>query len=609
MRSRLIAAALLLAAVGLASAQNRADKSVRATQPTAPTYAREIAPIIFNNCAVCHHEGGAGPFPLMNYEQVKSHARQIASVTRSRFMPPWLAEAQPLKFVDERRLTPEQIATIQKWYEQGAPEGKTSDLPRAPKFEEGWLLGRPDLVVKAEKPYTLPASGSDQYWNFVLPVPIAETRWLRAVDIHPGEKRLVHHANMLVDRTGSARLMEKDPGAGFGGMEISLESEAFDPDSHFLFWKPGSVPYNEPDGMAMRLDPGNNLLLNLHLQPSGKEEQVQSSVGLYFTDKPATLHPMLLQLQNDKALDIPAGEANFVVTTDLTLPIDVDVLAIYPHAHYLGRDLLATAILPDGVKKTLIHIPHWDLKWQGVFRYEKPVRLPKGTRIEMRYVYDNSIDNVNNPSQPPVRVKSGNRASDEMAHLWLQVLPVQAETNGVDSRAVLMEALARRTLENDPADFEAHYNLAAMMMSEGRTREAIRHYEEAVKIRPEHAVANNSLGAALMAKGDTQAAVPYFEQALQVRPDYFDAHYNLGLAEIGSGRLSAALEQFSAAEKLSPQDANVQANYGAALAQAGKLKEATEHLEKALALNPENRDARENLEEVKRMLAGSQSVK
>jgi Tfp pilus assembly protein PilF len=618
MKTRLIAAGVLLVMAGILSAQNHADKSVRARQNSTqneasriarPTFTRDIAPIIFSNCAMCHHEGGAGPFPLMNYEQVKSHARQIASVTRSRFMPPWLAAEQRLKFVDERRLTAGQIALIQGWYEQGAPEGKASDLPASPKFEEEWFLGRPDLIVKAEKPYTLSASGSDQYWNFVLPVPITKTRWLRAVDIRPGEKRLVHHANMLVDRTGSARLMEKEPGAGFGGMEISLDSEAFDPDSHFLFWKPGSVPYNEPDGMAMRLDPGNNLLLNLHLQPSGKEELVQSSVGLYFTDKPATLHPMLLQLQNDKALDIAAGEPNFVVTTDLTLPLDVDVLAIYPHTHYLGRDLLATATLPDRTKETLIHIPHWDLKWQGVFRYEEPVRLPKGTKIEMRYVYDNSIDNVNNPNQPPVRVKAGNRASDEMAHLWLQVLPVDAETNGIDSRAVLMEALAQRTLENDPADFEAHYNLGAMMMRERRAREAIRHYEEAVKIRPDHAVANNGLGAALMAKGEAQAAIPYFERALQLRSNYFDAYYNLGLAEASVGAMDAALANFSVAAELAPQDAGVQANYGAALAQAGRLVEAKEHLEKALALDPEHRDAKGNLEEVKRILARDEVVR
>ena len=261
----------------------------QATDPAdSVTFNREIAPIVFQNCVVCHHPGGAGPFPLLTYQDVKTHARQIAFVTRTRFMPPWLPAPGDFKFLDERGLTTEQIALIQKWVEQGALQGNAADLPPAPSYTEGWPLGPPDLILKATKPYLLPASGSDRYWNFVLPVPITKTRWLKAVDIHPGQKRLVHHANMLVDRNGSARHMEKELGAGFAGMELSIESETFDPDSHFLFWKPGSMPYAEREGMALRLDPGTDLVLNVHMQTSGKEEQIEPSVGLYFTDAPAT---------------------------------------------------------------------------------------------------------------------------------------------------------------------------------------------------------------------------------------------------------------------------------------------------------------------------------
>ena len=151
----------------------------------------------------------------------------------------------------------------------------------------------------------------------------------------------------------------------------------FDPDSHFLFWKPGTVVSFEPDGMALRLDKGTDLVLNAHLQPSGRPEPIQPTIGLYFTDKPATVHPMLLQMQNDAALDIPAGDNNFVVTDEFTLPLDVDLLGIYPHAHYLGKDMLATAVLPDGTTKTLIHIKHWDVNWQAVYRYAEPVFLPQ----------------------------------------------------------------------------------------------------------------------------------------------------------------------------------------------------------------------------------------
>ena len=174
---------------------------------------------------------------------------------------------------------------------------------------------------------------------------------MKAVEIRPGDKRYVHHANILVDRAGASRKREAEPGAGFGGMEIRIESQVFDPDSHLLFWKPGTVPSVEPEGMALRLDKGTDLILNTHLQPSGKPEVIQPSIGLYFTPHPATKFPMLLQLENDLKLDIPPVKENFVVTDDFTLPVDVDLLAIYPHAHYLGKDIQAFATLPDGSKE------------------------------------------------------------------------------------------------------------------------------------------------------------------------------------------------------------------------------------------------------------------
>ncbi|MGZ4816839.1 MAG: tetratricopeptide repeat protein [Terriglobales bacterium] len=586
MRLWLSLAALLIAPLLIAQTPRAAQE---------PTFTRDLAPIVFQNCSVCHRPGEAGPFPLLNYRDVKSHARQIADVTRTHFMPPWLPAPGDFKFADERRLTPEQIAIIQKWVEQGAQEGDPRDLPPLPKFTPGWQLGEPDLVLKAQKPYILPATGNDRYWNFVLHVPIDRTRWVKAVEIRPADKRLVHHANILVDRMQSARHMETEPGAGFGGMEISLESEAFDPDSHFLFWKPGSFPYVEPDGLALRLAPGTDLVLNVHLQPSGKPEPIQPSVGLYFTDKPATQHPMLLQLQNDHALDIPPGDANFIVTTDFTLPVDVDVLAIYPHAHYLGTDLLATATLPEGTRKTLIHIPHWDLKWQGVFRYASPVSLPRGTVVAMRYVYDNSEDNVSNPSNPPRRVTAGNRATDEMSHLWLQVLPKHPTEGDRDPRQLLMEALARRTLQNDPADFEAHYNLASMLQAQGYLHEAVNHYELAVRLRPDHAVANNALGAALLAINRPADAVAPLQLAIARRPDYFDAHYNLALALHALNDLNGTIEQLTEAVRLSPNDASAHANLGAALAEAGRYDEAKVQLQKALQIDPNHEMARENL--------------
>jgi tetratricopeptide (TPR) repeat protein len=581
-----------------AAAWQSAPKSA-AAQPQI-TFNHDIAPIVFRDCAPCHHPGEAGPFPLLTYADVKAHGRQIAFVTSKHIMPPWLPDRSELKFADELRLSDEEITAIQAWVDQGEIEGNLADLPPQPAFSAGWQLGKPDVIVRAAKPYMLPASGSDSYWNFVFRTPVHRSQWLKAIEIRPGDKRLVHHANVLVDREESGRRLEKEPGAGFGGMELTIESEAFDPDSHFLFWKPGSPPYVEPDGMALRLDKNTDLVLNTHFQPSGKPELIQPTLGLYFTGMPATMHPVLLQLDNDRQLDIPPGEKNFLVSDDFTLPLDVSVLAIYPHAHYLGKDLLALAILPDKTKKTLIHIGNWDLNWQAVYRYQEPVDLPAGTTISMRFTYDNSADNIRNPNQPPKRVVAGNRASDEMAHLWLQVLPRETSDATIDPRLQIQEALARHHIQNNPEDFEAHYNLAALLQMKGEVSGAVTQFSEAVRIRPDDSTANNALGAVLLASGHLDGAIVHLNTALRGRPDYFDAHYNLGNALAAQGDFLGALLHFRAAVRVNPQDANAEANLGSALAETGNLKEARLHFERALQIDPKNELARENLEQLNR---------
>ena len=419
---------------------------------------------------------------------------------------------------------------------------------------------------------------------------------MEAVEIRPGDKRYVHHANILVDRAGASRKLETEPGAGFGGMEIRIESQVFDPESHLLFWKPGTTPYVEPEGMALRLDKGTDLVLNTHLQPSGKPEVIQPSIGLYFTPRPATKVPMLLQLENDLKLDIPAGQKDFLVTDDFTLPVDVNLMAIYPHAHYLGQDIQSSAILPDGTKKMLIHIPQWNLNWQAVYRYAEPVPLPKGTRISLRYTYDNSDENAMNPNHPAARVRGGNRSSDEMCHLWLQVLPVNFDPTQGDPRMALQEALARHNIEKNPGDFEAHYNLGAMLQAQGAIDSAIAEYAKALNLRPQDATGNNALGAALVAEGHPEQAAPYLQAALKARPDYFDAHYNLGFALAQRNDFQGAVEQFRTALQLQPHDAAVEANLGVALAEMGHYPEAKAHFQHALQLDANQPIAKENLQ-------------
>ncbi len=566
--------------------------------PSRVTFSHDIAPIVFRSCAPCHHAGEAGPFPLTTYGDVKSHARQIADVTSKRLMPPWLPSQDGLRLEDDSHLSSDEIALLQKWVADGTQEGNRDEIPPAPKFISGWQLGTPDLVLKASAPFEVPASGSDVYWNFIFRAPLNSSRFIRAIEIHPGEKRLVHHANLLVDRSQSARREEKSPGSGFPGMELQIESESFDPDGHFLFWKPGSPPIVEPPGLALRLDPGNDLVLNAHLQPSGKTESIQPSIGIYFTNEPATKFPVLMQLDNDRALDIPAGDSNFLVTDQFTLPEDAQLLAIYPHAHYLCRDMLALARFPDGTEKTLIHIPRWNLNWQAVFRLAQPEPLPRGTTIVMHYRYDNSSDNISNPNHPPQRVRGGNRAVDEMAHLWLQVLAAASAGGMRDPRMTLQEALARHHIENNPGDFEAHYNLAAMLQLRGATQEAVEQYQQALTLRPGDATVENALGGALLASHRIPEAIARLAAAVNARPEYFDAHYNLGIAQAMAGNFPAAVEELAIAVKLKPDDAGAEANLGAAYGELGDTQKAIMHLNRALQLDPGNALAKENLEAI-----------
>ena len=585
----LCAAALCFVGAGFKPAPTESQSP--AAPPHKPTFNKHIAPIVFKNCAVCHHPGGSGPFNLLNYADVSKRAKQIAMVTGSRFMPPWLPEPGKGEFAGERRLSEVEIRTVRQWVDAGAPEGKPRDLPPLPKFHEGWQLGEPDLVVRMPQPYTLREAGPDVFRNFVFPIPVERTRYVRALEILPGNKKVVHHSNLLIDRTQSLRRLDAlDPDVGFGGMEIEVESESFEPQTHFLFWKPGTVTYEEPPGLAWQLNPGDDLVLNMHMQPSGKPEPIQASIGIYFTDSPSTRFPMLLQLERDELLDIPAGEKNFVVTDEFKLPVDVEVLGVYPHAHYLGRDLEGFATLPDGTKKWLIHVKDWDINWQAVYRYAKPMFLPRGTVLAMRYTYDNSADNVRNPHHPPRRVVAGNRSTDEMAHLWIQVLPQQR-----DDLKILQVALMRQRLGKDPRNFLWHFNLAAALQALGRREEARGEYREALRLQPADPRVHNNLGAVLKSMGRTEEALSHFREAARLNPDYANAQFNLGSTLLAQGRTQEAVEHLEEVLRIKDQDAEAHNDLGSALALQGDLARAVEHFERALSINPQYADAHYNL--------------
>lgn len=589
----------LILAAGLAPAQPQGGLSGAAESGRAVTFSEDVAPILFENCSLCHRPGGSGPFSLLSYRDASHRARQIAEVTASRFMPPWLPEKGYGRFQGERRLTASQIALLQAWAAQGAPEGDPGRTPAPPRFSDGWELGEPDLVVSAPEPYMLPAAGLDVFRNFVFPLPLQEVRYVEAIEIFPGNKRVVHHANVLPDTSGEGRRRDvSEPGPGFSGMDLYLESESFESQTHFLFWKPGSRVQREASGMAWRVDAETDLILNLHLQPSGRVEEIRPSIALYFTDQAPTRFPMLIQLENDRALDIPPGEKRFEVGDQVRLPVDVEVLGVYPHAHYVCRTMEAWAELPDGSRRWLIKIPGWDFNWQGVFRYQQPLYLPAGSLISMRYAYDNSAENPLNPFHPPRRVTAGNQSTDEMAHLWLQVLAGDRE-----KRLALREGMLRHRLERYPDDAVGYANLGAVLQLQGRLEAAIAAYRQAVRLDPSDAVSLNNLGAALQTSGRLEQALPFLERAVQSNPDYVGARYNLGNVLTALDRPSEAVQHFLAVAEQRPEDAETQVKLGRLYSLLGDPPASIRHYRAALKQRP---DQPEVLNDLGALLASQQ---
>jgi hypothetical protein len=382
------------------------------------TYARDIAPIMQQRCQNCHRPGQVAPFPLTNYDEAKAQAAMIVEVTRRRLMPPWIPGAETThRFVGQRWLSDRELELLTKWFDEGCPLGDQADLPPDPKFADGWQLGVPDLTVKMPEPFSVHANGPDLLQNFVLPIEIPSDKLVAAVEFHPGNKRVVHHAVLFLDDKGEARKLDAEtaePGyANFGG-------PGFLPSGALGGWSVGNTARRLPNDMGRYLKKGSDLVVQVHYHPTGKTEIDQSEIGLYFVDKPvehSLKEPAKLVgsiWMANYEMDIPAGDANYRRSTTYTLPKDVIMVGIVPHMHLLGKAMRVTATQPNKKPEVLIDIPVWDYNWQDEYYYEQPIRLQAGTRIVVEAVFDNSVDNPSNPSSPPKRVTWGEETTDEM---------------------------------------------------------------------------------------------------------------------------------------------------------------------------------------------------
>jgi Tfp pilus assembly protein PilF len=569
------------------------SSSVSATTAPAPITFNDVAPIVWRRCATCHRPGEIGPFNLLTYADVKRRVTQIATVTSRRIMPPWKPIGS-VEFQDERRLTDDELLALQQWIAAGAVEGNAADLPPMPAWSNGWQLGTPDLVVTMADQYVVRADGPDVFRSFVIPIPVPRTRFVRAIEFRPGNARVVHHANIGVDRTQASRLLDaRDPEPGYTG---SMVVDARYPEGQLLGWTPGQAPHPSPPGMQWRLEAGSDLVVQLHLQPTGKPEPLRVTVGFFFTDTPPDRTPAGIRLGSE-TIDIAAGRRDFVVADRYVLPVDVDVIAVQPHAHNLARRMHADAKLPDGSIRPLIDIDDWDFRWQDVYRYTRPLLLPKGTVISMRYVYDNSAENVRNPHHPPARVVWGQDTTDEMGDLWLQVAARTAADHRVLAadvrRKALAEDLAAYTtlLQHAPTDPRRHDAVAALYFERGQIDDAIAHYAQSVALDPRSAQAHYNLGLALSVRGRRDDAVREFQAALDIDPDYAQAHNNLGALLQINGQPSLAIDHYRRAIALRPDNVEAHDNLGQLLSAQGRATDAVAEFQAALQLKADDAKA------------------
>jgi tetratricopeptide (TPR) repeat protein/mono/diheme cytochrome c family protein len=595
--SRLLGLTGLLALAAITSISLTASPPPPITASDMPTFNHDVAPIVFRNCVTCHHPGANGAFSLLTYEDVRPRARQITAATASRYMPPWKPEpGYGDELLGSRELRDDEIATIQRWVASGALQGDPADLPRPPEWTDGWRLGVPDLVIGMPDPFEVPSTGPDVFRIFVFPIPTNVMRYVKAIEFMPGT-RAVHHANMRLDETRRSReLDEKDPAPGYDGL---LAPTAHYPEGYFFGWTPGQLPPASAD-VAWRLNPGTDMVLQLHLRPTGKPERVQASIGLYFASGPPRLTPAMLRL-GKQYIDIAPGQTDYTITDSYTLPVDVDVHGVQPHAHYRAKEINGFATLPDGTTKWLIYIRNWDFDWQDQYRYVKPLPLPKGTTLTMRYVYDNSAANKRNPQLPPARVHWGQNSTDEMGDLWIQVVPRSAADQEILTREFRQKVFREDILGYEsvlrvtPDDVGLHDDVALLYMAVGRIPEAIAHFSESARLAPDSAATHFNLGTAQAAAGRIDEAIAQYRRALDLRPDYPAAHTNLGSVLLTRGALTEAAAHLSRSLELDPENAEAQNNFGKLLTYKGQTDEAIPHLRRALEIREDYAEAHYNM--------------
>ena len=385
---------------------------------SAPTFSKEVAPILYKNCASCHRAGEIAPMSLLTYEQARPWAKSIREKVLSGQMPPWHAAEPHGTFSNDRRLSDAEKNTLIAWVDAGAPQGDPKDLPAAPRFVEGWQIGKPDLVLSMEKPYDVPASGTIAYQLFTIPTSFTEDKWVQAIEVRPGNRSLVHHILAFVREPGKPASsgafatvlprMQRLPSRGGNAPQQAT------PDTLIATEAPGTNAMVFEPGSALKIPAGATIVFQMHYTANGKAGTDQSSIGFVFAKGTPQREIRTGNFYNP-LLKVPAGAADQAVDSAIEFSEDAHITALFPHTHLRGKSWEYRLVYPDGQSQVVLSVPKYDFNWQTYYVFTTPLTVPKGSRLEATAHYDNSVNNKWNPD-PKIDVRWGEQTWQEMQY-------------------------------------------------------------------------------------------------------------------------------------------------------------------------------------------------
>jgi len=376
----------------------------------APTFYKDVLPVLQNNCQSCHRAGEAAPMPLMTYQDARPWAKAIKQAVLTKKMPPWFADPEFGHFSNDRTLAAADVDTLAKWVDGGAPAGNAKDAPKPVEFTEGWNIGKPDVILEMPAEYQVPANGTIEYQHFIVPTGFTEDKWVQVVELRPGNRAVVHHAAVFVRPPESRWLRQVKAGEAASGKQaeagLGLAEELLD------FHVPGSVPHRLPPGQAKLIKAGSDLVFQMHYTANGKPATDRTRIGIVFAKQPPRERIFTLQIAN-RGFVIPPGDADYAVDAKLTVQDNARIVALNPHMHLRGKSFEFRVAAPGSDPKVLLRVPRYDFSWQLQYYLSEPLQLAAGARIECTAHYDNSPNNKFNPDATK-EVRWGDQSWEEM---------------------------------------------------------------------------------------------------------------------------------------------------------------------------------------------------